>query len=84
MRVGGSGRVPNDEDAERHDLPAAIKTFTAGKNKLKIAGYSLGAELALPVAYPAIERWVVVAPPLTTFNEEDLGEFERLSTRNGH
>ncbi|MEZ5244360.1 MAG: alpha/beta hydrolase [Acidimicrobiales bacterium] len=69
---GGSGGTHDGGSAERDDLRAAIDAVDPVAGPLAIAGYSFGADIALSVAHPAADRWIVVAPPLASVAADDL------------
>jgi alpha/beta superfamily hydrolase len=69
---GGSGGTHDGGNAERDDLRAAIEAVDPVDGPLAIAGYSFGADIALGVDHPAADRWIVVAPPLSTVAADDL------------
>jgi alpha/beta superfamily hydrolase len=70
--AGGSDGTHDGGGAERGDLRAALDAVAPGTGPLTIAGYSFGADIALSVDHPGADRWVVVAPPLAVFGQEEL------------
>jgi len=70
--TGGSGGTHDDGVAERDDLRAALEEVRVGDGPVTIAGYSFGADIALSVDHPSIDRWLVVAPPLAIVATEML------------
>ena len=69
---GASGGTHDSGGAERDDLRAAIEAVDPGGGPLTIAGYSFGADIALSVDHPSVDRWIVVAPPLAAVAADEL------------
>ena len=66
--TGGSSGTHGFGDAERLDVEAAIEVTHLEGTPLLLCGYSFGADLALSVTDPRVERWIAVAPVLSVFS----------------
>ncbi|MEM9200039.1 MAG: alpha/beta hydrolase [Actinomycetota bacterium] len=65
--TGGSAGEHGGGEPEQLDLVAAIDAVAVPGQPLVVAGYSFGADVALSVDDPRVERWVTVAPVLSVF-----------------
>lgn len=65
--AGGSSGEHGGGEPERDDLVAVLGSLSAPQ-RLVIGGYSFGADIALSIDDPDIERWICVAPVLQVFD----------------
>ncbi len=70
--VGASGGTHSGGAREREDYLAALDAAAAldATAPLYACGYSFGADVALTCAVPRVAAWIVVAPPLRLFADE--------------
>ncbi len=70
--VGASGGTHSGGPLERDDYLAALDAAAAldAVTPLYACGYSFGADVALTCTHPRITAWIVVAPPLRLFADD--------------
>ncbi|MEM9466904.1 MAG: alpha/beta fold hydrolase [Actinomycetota bacterium] len=66
--TGGSSGSHGFGSDERLDVQAAIDEAALPDQPFVLAGYSFGADVALSIADPRIDRWIVAAPVLSVFS----------------
>lgn len=66
--AGGSSGTHGFGADEALDVVAAIDTAAIDDLPFVLAGYSFGADVALAVDDPRIDRWIVAAPVLSVFS----------------
>ena len=78
--AGGSGGAHGGGPAEVLDARAALDQIATAHEPVVMAGYSFGADVALSLDDPRIDRWVVAAPVLSVFPDFAAGRVPRSKT----